>query len=200
MIKAENNQNSEAALVRDALAGDKQALTQIVRLNERMVYNAALRMLSDPVEAECVLQETFLKVFQALPDFKGNSSLSTWIFRIATNYALMRLRSLKRNAGSIDDEETKVSAGALAKFNDSIGNNPLAAVMNEELKAAMDQAINDLPPKFRSVFVMKDIEGLALKEISDTLDISLAAVKSNLHRARLFLRNRLAGFTENRYR
>jgi RNA polymerase sigma-70 factor (ECF subfamily) len=186
---------SDIELVARAVSGDREAMTQIVVRNERMVYNTALRLLADPVEAECVLQETFLKVVQALPEFKGGSSLSTWIFRIATNYALMRLRSRKKQGGTLDDIENKVSQETLEAFNRAVGNNPLQAVMNEELRQAMEEAIAELPPKFRSVFVLKDIEGFALKEIADMLGISLAAVKTNLHRARLFLRNRLAEYS-----
>ena len=85
----------EIDLVENAKKGDSTALAEIVSRNERLVYNAALRLLTDADEAECVLQETFLKVFQSLPDFKGQSSLSTWIYRIATNFALMRLRQKK---------------------------------------------------------------------------------------------------------
>ncbi len=188
-------QESETVLVARAVSGDHEAMTRIVTQNERMVYNTALRLLADPVEAECVLQETFLKVIQALPEFKGGSSLSTWIFRIATNFALMRLRARKKEGGGLDEAESKVSQEALAAFNRSVGNNPLQAVMNQELRQAMEEAIAALPDKFRSVFVLKDIEGFSLKEIADMLDLSLAAVKTNLHRARLFLRDRLAEYS-----
>ena len=189
------DKQSEVELVTRAVAGDSEAMTRIVALNERMVYNTALRLLADPVEAECVLQETFLKVIQALPDFKGGSSLSTWIFRIATNFSLMRLRTRKKQGGSLDEAESKVSQEALEAFNRSMGNNPLHALMNQELRQAMEKAIAELPPKFRSVFVLKDVEGFSLKEIADMLGISLAAVKTNLHRARLFLRDRLAEYS-----
>ncbi|MBN2355844.1 sigma-70 family RNA polymerase sigma factor [candidate division KSB1 bacterium] len=187
---------SETELVANAIRGDQQALAEIVSSNERMVYNVALRLLADPGEAECVLQETFLKVLEALPNFKGRSSLSTWIYRIATNFALMRLRSRKKEADSLDDIETRVSQSALQSFNRSVGNNPLQAVMNEELRQAMEKAVAQLPDKFRSVFVLKDIEGFSLKEIADMMQMNPAAVKTNLHRARLFLRNRLAEFIE----
>jgi RNA polymerase sigma-70 factor, ECF subfamily len=185
---------NEQQLIAQAIKGDQRALSLIVKQNERLVYNTALRLLADPVEAECVLQETFLKVLQALPEFKAESSLSTWIFRIATNYALMRLRSRKKRPDSIDESESQISQTALDAFNRSMATNPLQAVLNNELKQAMDSAIADLPDKFRSVFVLKDIDGYSLKEISEMLDMSLPAVKSNLHRARLFLRDRLAAF------
>jgi len=187
---------TEQELVRKAQTGDRRAQAEIVAKNERMVYNAALRLLANEDEAECVLQETFLKVFQALPEFKGQSALSTWIYRIATNFALMRLRSRKKETGNLYDVESQISQSTLTAFNRSIGNNPLRAVMNKELQQAMEKEIAELPDKFRSVFVLKDIDGYSLKEISKMLNMSLAAVKTNLHRARLFLRNRLAEFIE----
>jgi len=190
-------QTTETQLVSRAVQGDKNALSEIVLKNEQMVYNTALRLVANTDDAECVLQETFLKVFQALPDFKGESSLSTWIYRIATNYALMRLRDKKKDFKGMDNVENQISKATVTAFNRSIGNNPLRAVMNSELRQTMDKAIADLPPKFRSVFVLKDVEGFSLKEIADMLNLSLAAVKSNLHRARLFLRDRLAEFAEH---
>jgi RNA polymerase sigma-70 factor (ECF subfamily) len=188
--------NTESQLIARAVQGDRNALSEIVLNNERMVYNTALRLLANSDDAECVLQETFLKVFQALPEFKGESSLSTWIYRIATNFALMRLRNKKKSVTGLEDVEKHINKNALAVFNRSIGNNPLQAVVNSELRQTMEDAIQELPAKFRSVFILKDLEGFSLKEISRMLDISLAAVKSNLHRARLFLRNKLAEFAE----
>ncbi|MBN1482323.1 sigma-70 family RNA polymerase sigma factor [candidate division KSB1 bacterium] len=190
---------SEVELVERAKMGDRKALSTIVLANEQLVYNTALRLVGNTEEAECVMQETFLKVFQALPKFKGESSLSTWIYRIATNFALMRLRDRKKDFNGFDDIELKVSKAAMESFNRSVGNNPHRAIENVELREQMEAAIKELPPKFKSVFVLKDIEGLSLKEIADLNDMSLPAVKSNLHRARLFLRNRLAEFAEREH-
>ena len=189
--------NSESLLVTRAVRGDKNAFSEIVLNHEKMVYNTALKLLANTDDAECVLQETFLKVFQSLPEFRGESSLSTWIYRIATNYALMRLRNKKKGVTGLEEAEKHISKNALAAFNRSIGNNPLQAVVNSELKQTMEIAIAELPPKYRSVFVLKDVEGFSLKEIAGMLEISLAAVKSNLHRARLFLRDRLAEFADH---
>ena len=110
------NYKSEQELIQKAIEGDKQALTEIVKQNEQLVYNTALKLLANTDEAECVLQETFLKVFQALPTFKGQSSLSTWIYRIATNFALMKLRSKKKNFTGIEDLELKTNQDALQAF------------------------------------------------------------------------------------
>lgn len=187
---------SEAELISRAKAGDKEALTQIVLDNESLVYNTALKLVANKEEAECVLQETFLKVFQAISDFKEQSSLSTWIYRIATNFALMKLRARKKQHNDLEDSEKQISKATLESFNKSLGTNPFRSVVNDELRKEMEHAIDELPDKFRTVFVLKDIEGYSLKEIADMLDMTLAAVKSNLHRARLSLRDRLAEFTE----
>ncbi len=182
---------SEKELVRLAKLGDQQAQSQIVKNYERMVYNLGLRLLGNEDLAEGVLQETFLRVLQALPNFKEQSQLSTWIYRIATNQALMRLRTKKRRKQSFDenieDENKDYSA-----FTRSLEKDPLAALLNTELKEKMDIAIDQLPENYKTTFVLKDIEGLALKEIADIMKLSLPAVKSNLHRARVTLRNKLA--------
>jgi RNA polymerase sigma-70 factor, ECF subfamily len=187
---------TEAELIARAKQGDKAALTEIVQQNEKLVYNTVLRLLANPDEAECVLQETFLKVFQALPDFKGESALSTWIYRIATNFALMRLRNKKKLVSGLDDIDSLVKKETLETFNKSITANPLSSILNDELRREMERAIAKLAPKFRTVFVLKDIEGMSLQEIADMTGLTLAAVKSNLHRARLFLRKQLAEFVE----
>lgn len=182
---------SEKEIIRKAQNGDSAAQAVIVEKYEKMVYNLGLKLLGNQDAAECVLQETFLKVLQALPKFKERSQLSTWIYRIATNQALMRLRSKKRERASFDDnldDDSKDYSGFVKSFDAG----PLDDVLNNELKEKMNNAIEQLPENYKTVFVLKDIEGLALKEIADMLDLSLPAVKSNLHRARVFLRNKLS--------
>ncbi|MBD3290692.1 sigma-70 family RNA polymerase sigma factor [candidate division KSB1 bacterium] len=186
-------ETSEKELIEKANSGDRIAQSRIVQKYERMVYNLGLKLLGNSDEAECILQETFLKVLESLRDFRGKSQLSTWIYRIATNQALMRLRSRKKEYATFtseNDEGVKDYSNLVRSFEAT----PLDDLLNSELRQKMTAAVEMLPPKYKSVFVLKDIEGLSLKEISDILDISLPAVKSNLHRARLFLREKLAGF------
>jgi len=184
---------SESELIKQAQKGSRTAQAEIVYQHERMVYNLALRLLGNNEDAENVLQETFLKVLESLHTFKGESSLSTWIYRIATNFALMRLRKRKTQFVSLDDYPIDVSMD-FRDFNQSISNDPLQALLNYELRDVLNTAIEKLPLKFKSVFVLKDIEGLSLNEISEMLNMSLPAVKTNLHRARLFLRDQLAEY------
>ena len=182
---------SEKELIHRARSGDRLAQAQIVKNYERMVFNLSLKLLGNEDSAEGVLQETFLKVLQALPNFKEKSQLSTWIYKIAINQSLMRLRQKKRRLQSFDEnleDENKDYSG----FIRSLEKDPLDNLLNDELKEKMDIAIDELPENYKTAFVLKDIEGLALKEIAEVLNLSLPAVKSNLHRARVALRNKLA--------
>lgn len=188
------NQFDEKKVIILAQKGDSKAKAAIVNNHEQMVFNVALRLLNNADEAECVLQETFLKVFTSLESFRGESELSTWIYRIATNFALMRLRMRKKAILPIDDD-SKIDMEKIESFNRSVlPEDPLRMVVNTELRSAMEQAIEQLPPRLKSTFVLKDIEGLSLKQISTVLELSLPAVKSNLRRARLFLRDQLAEY------
>lgn len=184
---------SESEIIARATQGDRSAQAQIVSQHERMVYNLVLRLVSNQEDAENILQETFLKVLESLHTFKGSSSLSTWIYRIATNFALMHLRRKKKAFVSIDEYPLDEAKDVDAHFKQNNAD-PLKHAINAELREKLTQAIEILPPKFKTVFVLKDIEGLSLKEISSMLELSLPAVKSNLHRARVFLRNQLVDY------
>lgn len=188
----------DASLARTAAAGDSRAREEIVRRYQKMVYNLALRLTRDPDEAAVVLQETFLKVFRALPRFRAGSSLTTWIYRIAANEALQRLRARKgQTFVELDDREGDGSRD-LAFMARSLAENPHALLENRELRARLEAAIGELPPKHRAAFVLVDIEGLSLKDAAASAGVTLSAMKSDLHRARLFLRNRLADYLEGR--
>lgn len=186
---------SESKLIERAIRGDRMAQAEIVNQHERMVYNLALRMLGNAEDAENILQETFLKVLESLKTFKGDSSLSTWIYRIATNFALMHLRSKKKTFVSIDEYPID-EMGDFESFYMKNEDDPLKNVINAELKDKLKTAIEALPPKFKTTFILKDIEGLSLKEISSMLEMTIPAVKSNLHRARVFLRNELMNYLQ----
>ena len=175
-----------------------RAREEIVIRYQTMVYNLALRLLRDPDEAEVALQETFLKVFQSLPRFRGRSSLTTWIYRIATNEALQRLRSARsREFVDIESEETgRGSNRDLALVARTLEENPHRLLENRELRTQLEDAIGELPPKHRAAFVLVDVEGLPLKQAAAMADVPVAALKTHLHRARFFLRDRLAAYME----
>ncbi len=163
-----------------------------------MVYNLSMRLTGDPDEAAVVLQETFLKVFKSLPRFRSGSRLTTWIYRIATNEALQRLRARGgRTFVDLEQLETDPSRN-LAPMTRSLEENPHALLENRELRGRLEAAIGELPPKHRAAFVLVDIEGLTLKEAAMSAGVTLAALKTDLHRARLFLRDHLADYLEGR--
>jgi len=189
-------ESSEARLVEAARRRDPEALEQIVLQHQKMVYNLALRLTRDTDEAAVVLQETFLKVFAALPRFRSRSRLKTWIYRIATNEALQRLRRRgHRTFVDLDDLEADPERdfGTVAQ---RLDRSPQDLLEDRELRERLEGAIGQLPPKHRAAFVLVDIEQLSLREAADAAGISVAALKTNLHRARLFLRDSLAAYLE----
>ena len=185
---------SDRELVQRALAGDLAAKSEIVRRHQDLVYNLALKLVSHPEAAECVLQDTFLKVFEKLGTFRQESSLQTWIYRIATNEALMRLRQRKYTTVPVEEESAEEDTSRFTTMLKSLDRNPLELLLDNEFKAALERAMAELPDSWRIPFVLKDIEGLSLQEIADQLNTTVPAVKSALHRGRTALRNQLAEF------
>ena len=193
MTQAETDEQ----LVRKSQEDDERAFGELVSRYESKVYSLALKMLRNPEDAEDVLQDTFLRAYRGIKSFKGNSTFSTWIYRITANSALMRLRKRQLPTVSIDDADEREAPINIADW----APGPVEQMLNQETQAAMTEAIDALPPEFRQVFVLRDIEELSNAEVAEILDLSVAAVKSRMHRARLNVRNRLATyFTEPRTR
>lgn len=189
--------SEERELIKRAVAGDSESRTNIVLAHQRNVYNLALRLMGNEHEAECVLQDTFLKVFEKLPEFRAESQLGTWIHRIAANAALMRLRKKKnKHFVPIEDEPRKddEEANTLSFVVKSLDRDPLELTMDEELRVKLGEAIESLPVNLRFPFVLKDLEGLSMAEIAEETGKTVAAVKADLHRARVKLRGMLAEF------
>ncbi|HET7904337.1 MAG TPA: sigma-70 family RNA polymerase sigma factor [Candidatus Eisenbacteria bacterium] len=177
-------------LVRRAQADDERAFGELVERYESKVYSLGIKMLRNPEDAEDVLQDTFLRAYRGLKSFKGNSTFSTWIYRITANSALMRLRKKQLPTVSIEDADEREAPINIADW----APGPVEQLLNEETRQAMNEAIESLPPEFGQVFVLRDVEGLSNAEVAEILDLSVAAVKSRLHRARLKVRNRLTHF------
>jgi len=188
---------TDEQLVRKSQEDNERAFGELVSRYESKVYSLALKMVRNPEDAEDVLQDTFLRAYRGIKSFKGNSTFSTWIYRITANSALMRLRKRQLPTVSIDDADEREAPINIADW----APGPVEQILNQETQAAMTEAIEALPPEFRQVFVLRDIEELSNAEVAEILDLSVAAVKSRLHRARLKVRNRLATyFTEPRTR
>ncbi len=175
--------------------GDREEFSKLVDAYSGPIYRLALKMLGIPTDAEDVLQNTFLKAFQHLKDFEGRSSLSTWLYRIASNEALMLIRkqrpevSLSDAAPEDDDHRDYFPE----RFTDWCCL-PEEEFLSSESTAALDRAVRRLPETLRIVFILRDIEGLSIQETSETLDLSESAVKTRLLRARLRLREELSAY------
>jgi RNA polymerase sigma-70 factor, ECF subfamily len=185
----------QADLSLEALkAGDPEEVGRFVEANSQAVYRLALRMLGDAQDAEDVLQETFVKALRGLKTFEGRSSLSTWLFRIATNEALMLLRKKKPDTISIDEErEDDEGSPEPVQLVDWCCM-PESELLSDESKRHMEVAIQKLSPALRAVFELRDIEGLSVKETADILNVTESVVKTRLLRARLKLREDLSAY------
>ncbi|RMH78240.1 MAG: sigma-70 family RNA polymerase sigma factor [Calditrichaeota bacterium] len=186
--------NSEIReIVKRAKAGDETAFTQLVHLYSDRVYNLALRILRKPDDAADVLQETFIKVYEKIHTFDGRSNFFTWLYRIATNLSLMKLRRDRRTV--LSDEELEVyydrpNSVEIQEWQDL----PLQNMLSEEFQRHLEEAVDSLPEIYRSVFVLRDLENLSIKETSKILGITETNVKVRLKRARMYLRDRLAKY------
>lgn len=157
------------------------------------IYRLALKMLNDPQDAEDVLQETFLKALKALPEFQGRSSFSTWLYRIAVNEALMLSRKRHPETVSLDEpEENGEDDVPEPRDIKDWCCLPEQELLSAEARRRLDGAIQKLPEVLRVVFVLRDIEGLSIKETADALDLTETTVKTRLFRARLKLRDDLS--------
>jgi RNA polymerase sigma-70 factor (ECF subfamily) len=179
-------------------SGDKAAFTQVVELYADSLYNLAFKLLGNQQEAEDALQETFLNAYKAIQGFEGRSSLNTWLYRIAYNTALMRRRKQRAATVSIDEPLTLDDGQIVPRQFFDWCCLPERDLLSGEALEVMDEAIQRLSESLKPVFVLRDIEGLSTSETGEVLDLSEAAVKSRLHRARLFLREELSAYFAGR--
>jgi RNA polymerase sigma-70 factor (ECF subfamily) len=184
---------SDEELVRRVQQGNMAAFEELVRRYERKVYNITYRLLGNEQDATEALQDTFLRAYRFIPKFAFKSSFYTWLYRIATNVSLTRLRRRKNvevvslDAPVPDTEDLKFDLPDTSQT-------PEEAFARKRLREKLDQAVRELPEEYRQVVVLRDLEGLSNEEVSRILKLSVPAVKSRLHRARLALREKLAGY------
>jgi RNA polymerase sigma-70 factor (ECF subfamily) len=175
-------------------SGDQAEFAKLVEQYSDFIYKLAIKMLANDQDAEDVLQETFLKAFRSINGFRGNSSLSTWLYRIATNEALMLIRKRKPENQQIDidkeDEEEKETPLQIVDW---------AALPEDQLLSAesityLNKIVQKLTPALRIVFILRDVMDQSVRETADVLELSETAVKTRLSRARLQLRQQLSEY------
>src|SRR5215467_14291111 len=188
----------ELALVQSAKKGDLEAFSELVNRYDRNIFRIAQHITHNEEDAQDVVQDAFLKAYQNLAQFQGNSKFYTWLVRIAVNEALMKLRK-RRNEKTVSlDEDVETEEGSIPREVADWAPNPEQNFGQAELSDILRKTIQGLPPGFRTVFVLRDVEGLSTEETAEMLDLSVPAVKSRLLRARLQLRERLAKYFKSK--
>lgn len=187
------NEEAEPLNLNKLQSGDPEELTKMVHQFSDPIYRVALRMLNDPAEAEDVLQETFIKALRSLKKFEGRSKLSTWLYRIAVNESLMLIRKRKPEIPiTQDDNDDQDNAGISVSQIVDWCCLPESEFLSNETREVLNAAIQKLSENLRTVFILRDIEGLSIIETSQALELTETNVKTRLLRARMKLREELS--------
>ena len=185
---------SEAELIQRVLAGQDEAFRELVRPYEHAVFMATQGILRNEADAEDAAQEAVLKAFINLPRFRGDSKFSTWLIRIATNEALLKLRKERRQKlnDSLDEQRTDEAGDYIPRDFADWREIPSEALQKKELRQALSRALASLTPRLREVFILRDVQHFSIAETAQMLGIGISAVKTRLLRARLQMRDALA--------
>ncbi|HKT11620.1 MAG TPA: sigma-70 family RNA polymerase sigma factor [Terriglobia bacterium] len=174
---------TETQLIARAQRGEEEAFAALFEAHKRRVYSLCLRMLGNPTEAEDLTQEAFLQLFRKIGTFRGESAFSTWLHRLSVNVVLMHLR--KKGLNQISLDETENSQGEPIKRDYGDDDRRLVGSID---RIGLNRAIAELPPGYRTVFILHDVEGYEHNEIAEIMNCSIGNSKSQLHKARLKLR------------
>lgn len=190
----ETNENAE--FLERLRRKDPEACAQCVADHSDAIYRLGLRLLRNKSEAQDLVQETFLNAFRSIASFEGRSAIGTWLFRIAYNNALMRLRKVKPEEVSVDEPISEDSDDTREIFDFS--HLPEDEAIQAEVRAVIERAVDELPPTLKGAFQLRELEELSTDETARVLDVSGDVVKTRLHRARLWLRKRLSEYFAER--
>lgn len=195
--------DEDRELLSRAQAGDTAAFETLVEKHRDHVYGLAFRMTRSEADAAEITQDTFLSAYQHLPNFRGDAAFGSWVYRIAANNALMRIRH-QRVKNAAEDElrgPEFTERGSLAELPRPEWMRAADdQVLDQELGKAIQQATDALPEAYRQVFLLKDVDGLSYEQIAEITGDSVAAIKSRLHRARLALREAIEAFYRESHR
>ena len=187
--------DKDLPLVEKVKEGDHAAFTTLVRRYEGKVYQLALRLTGNDMDANDVIQDVFLSVFRKIHTFRGHAAFSSWLYRITANAAFARLNQRKRHAAvSLEDVLPAIENSSTPDIGTEWSQKPDLALFNKETREALEAAIQSLPDDFKTVVVLRDIQNLSNQEVAEVLNLSIPAVKSRLHRARLLLRRQLGEY------
>ncbi len=192
------NESTDQALVKSLMDGDTVALECVIEKYQSKIYNIAFNIVKNHNDAQEIVQDVFFTIYRKIGTFKGNSSFYTWIYRITVNYAFMKIRS-RRKEQHIPIDEMQKPDGEETFFSTIIPDNRKFAdeiVVEREFLDRVLTSMDELPDKYRKVFKLRDIQHYTNEEVSRMLNLSVAAVKSRIHRARLFMREKMQDFAK----
>jgi RNA polymerase sigma-70 factor (ECF subfamily) len=188
---------SDEELVARARQKDFAAFEELLDRYEDKVFRLAYRFVRNETEAKEILQDTFLSIWRKLDTFKGDAQFSSWVYRVAANAALMRLRAQRRHP-EISTEELPIGyldrVGQLPAVGENWAKRPDDQLQSEELRRHIQAAVDALPELYRTIFLIRDVEGLSTEETAEVLGISVPTVKTRLHRARIALRDAIGHY------
>lgn len=187
----------DATLVERAQGGETAAFDVLAGRYAEKVHRLTYRVLRNEEDAEDALQEAFLSAYRNLGRFEGKSTFSTWLYRVAMNAALMRLRKRREGMVSLEQPRDREESQVTLQLADW-GRGPIEETLNDELRDALQAAVDSLPEELAQVFLLREVEGMSNAEAADILELTVPAVKSRLHRARLALRDYLNRFFADR--
>lgn len=198
---SDNDKEVDIKLVEDLKAGKMEAFDQIVERYQRKIYSLSFNITRNQMDAEDVAQEVLLSIYRKIDSFQGKAAFSSWVYRITLNATYMKLRNKKKDKFvALDDEYPAFNqAGFQTKKPFDWSDTAESLLFSNETKGIIEKAVNLLPEKEKVVFMLRDVEGLSTENVSEVLELSIPAVKSRLHRARLFLRKKLSNYFEEYY-
>lgn len=183
----------DAEIIASVREGDREAFESLVDRYRSRVFRLAMRFTGDRAEAEEIQQEVFLTVYQKIDKFEGRSAFSTWIYRVAVNASLMRIRKVGRNETiPIETVDNELSSDEEDRYVP-----PDGKLITEESLAEIERAMDNMPTDLKTAVILRDVEGFSNEETAEILDLTVPAVKSRLHRAREYLRARLSDLYQN---
>lgn len=173
---------SDEELADQAIHGDYRAFEELVKRYQQQTYRLAFSLVKEEAAAQDVVQDAFLKIYRGLHTFTGQSQLSTWIYRVVLNTALTRLRN-RRRRGEVEQQQGTAGLGIRPQWRTQADK----AAEQRELRQQILMAVDELEPNYQAVFILREVEGLSVREIAEMLELSRGAVRTRLHRARLHL-------------
>lgn len=190
----------EETLAKKLIEGDIEAFDRFVEMYQKKIYALAYNMTHNQMDAQDVTQEVFLTIFRKAHTFQGKSAFSSWVYRVALNAVYMKLRTRKKDQ-SISVEDAFPSFNGAGYHQEVIrdwSESAESLMFSNETKNVIQSAVDQLPEKEKVAFLLRDVEGLSTEEAAEALDLSISAIKSRLHRARLLLRKKLSGYFEEK--